>query len=113
MPAARERLTDETTPGVAGEDDERLSSGSQQPREKPGQHTISINELPPSLRLTLPDLTISGHFFDSGPSSRVVIIGGRTLREGQTVAPGLKLEQITRDGAVFSYQGYRFKEGVF
>ena len=28
------------------------------------------------------------------------------------VAPGLKLEQITPDGMIFSYKGYRFSRGV-
>ena len=30
------------------------------------------------------------------------------LREGDEVAPGLKLEKIEDSGLVFSYKGYRF-----
>jgi general secretion pathway protein B len=115
-PPAREHGAHVTPPPAAAQDAEPHSPRPQQLPKRtatPGQRTVGINELPPSLRMTLPDLKISGHFFDSGPSSRVVIIGGRTLHEGQMVAPGLKLEQITRDGVVFSYQGYRFREGVF
>jgi general secretion pathway protein B len=61
----------------------------------------------------LPDLTISGHFYDISPSSRVVTVGGRALHEGDAAAPGVKLERITPDGAVFSCEGYRFHKGVF
>jgi general secretion pathway protein B len=117
IPTDQKRFAHETPAHVAAEDGERRSAGTLRSREHGNpqgqQPAVGINELPPSLRLSLPDLTISGHFFDAGSSSRVVIIGGRTLHEGQTVAPGLKLEQITRDGAVFSYQGYRFRENVF
>ncbi|MDA8239702.1 MAG: general secretion pathway protein GspB [Nitrospiraceae bacterium] len=116
MPPAQERVANETPPPAAARDADLHSPETRQLQKRdltPRQRTIGINELPPALRTALPDLTISGHFFDAIPSSRVVIIGGRTLHEGQAVAPGLKLEQITRDGVVFSYQGYRFREAVF
>ena len=116
IPPAQQRIASETPPPAVAPDADRHPHEPQQPQKRaltPGQRTVGINELPPSLRTALPDLTISGHFFDASPSSRVVMIGGRTLHEGQAVSPGLKLEQITRDGVVFSYQGYRFREGVF
>jgi hypothetical protein len=34
------------------------------------------------------------------------------LHEGEYVASGLRLEQITPDGMIFSYKGYRFSRGV-
>jgi general secretion pathway protein B len=74
---------------------------------------VEMSQLPPALKQALPDLTISGHFFNADPSARIVIIGGRTLHEGQTVAPGVKLERITPEGAIFSYQGTRFKNRIF
>ena len=116
IPPARERVANETPPPAAARDAHLHSPEPRQLQKldlTPRQRTIGINELPPALRTALPDLTISGHFFDAIPSSRVVIIGGRTLHEGQAVATGLKLEQITRDGVIFSYQGYRFREAVF
>lgn len=76
------------------------------------QRIFNLKELPLSVRKGLPDLTISAFLYSSNPSSRMLSINGRTLREGQEVITGLKLEQITRDGAVFSYQGYRFHIGV-
>lgn len=44
----------------------------------------------------------------ANPRNRLVDINDRLLREGMTVAPGLTLEQITPDGMIFSYKGYRF-----
>jgi hypothetical protein len=74
---------------------------------------IGMNELPLSVRQKLPDLSISGHFYDSRPSGRVVTVGGRILHEGAAAAPGVTLERITPDGAVFSCDGLRFHKGVF
>jgi hypothetical protein len=34
------------------------------------------------------------------------------LQEGEDLAPGIRLEQITPDGMIFSYKGYRFRRGV-
>ncbi len=77
------------------------------------KRVISVNELPLSVRQRLPDLTISGHFYNSRPSFRIVTVGGRTLHEGDAAAPGLRVERITPDGAVFSFEGYSFQRGIF
>lgn len=74
---------------------------------------IEMSELPLSIRQKLPDLSISGHFYESRPSSRIITVGGKTLHEGASAAPGIKLERITPDGAVFSCDGYRIHKGVF
>jgi general secretion pathway protein B len=52
------------------------------PSAKSEQKPVNPHELPPSMRQELPDLVIAGHFYDSNPASRLVIINGRTLREG-------------------------------
>ncbi len=72
-----------------------------------------MNELPSSVGQRLPDLTISGHFYNARPSSRIVTVGGKTLHEGDAAAPGVKIERITPDGAVFSFEGYSFQRGIF
>jgi hypothetical protein len=35
------------------------------------------------------------------------------MKEGESLAPGLKLEKITPDGVIFSYKGYRFQHGIW
>lgn len=74
---------------------------------------MEMSELPLSVRQKLPDLSISGHFYENKPSSRIITVGGKTLHEGASAAPGIRLERITPDGAVFSCDGYRFHKGVF
>jgi general secretion pathway protein B len=73
---------------------------------------ISMAELPPSVRQELPAMKISVHAYSSNPGARLVGIDYRILHEGDDVVPGLKLEQITPDGMIFDYKGYRFSRGV-
>jgi general secretion pathway protein B len=73
----------------------------------------SLDDLPLSVRQGLPPIAISGHSYSTDPSSRIVLINGSTMREGQVVTGGLRLEQITSDGVILSYQGYRLRKGVF
>ncbi len=46
------------------------------------------------------------------PGARLVGINYRILREGDYVVPGLELQQITPDGMIFSFKGFRFRRGV-
>jgi len=65
-------------------------------------------ELPPALQSELPALAVAGFIRDEG-SSGMVIVNDRLAREGDEVAPGVKLEKIVGDSLVFNYKGYRFK----
>ena len=91
------------------------SQAPRPPTDKTGgdKRVINMSELPLSVRQKLPNLTISGHFYDSRPPSRIVTVGGRILHEGDAAAPGVILERIAPDGVVFSCEGYRFHKGVF
>lgn len=57
-------------------------------------------------------MTVSVHAYSARPADRMVGINNRMLREGEYVAPGLKLEQITPEGMVLGYKGYSFRRGV-
>jgi general secretion pathway protein B len=76
------------------------------------QPVISMAELPLSLQQELPPMTISVHAYSSKPGDSMVGINNRMLREGDEVAPGLKLEQITPEGMILGYKGYSFRRGV-
>ena len=76
------------------------------------QKVISMSELPLSVRRELPAMTISVHAYSGNPAARMVSIDNRMLREGESLVPGLKLEQITPDGMIFVYKEYRFLRGV-
>jgi len=73
---------------------------------------VNMAELPVSIQQQLPALSISVHAYSGKPAERLVGINNRLLHEGEEVAPGLKLEQITPDGMIFAYRGYRFHRGV-
>lgn len=74
---------------------------------------LALSELPPDVRRSIPEMSFAVHLYSAKPAERMVSINGKMIKEGQEVTAGLKLEQITSDGMIFSYQGYRFKRGVF
>ena len=74
--------------------------------------SMAMGELPLAIQQELPPMSISVHAYAAKPAERLVGINNRLLHEGAEVAPGLTLEQITRDGMVLNYKGYRFRRGV-
>lgn len=66
-------------------------------------------ELPPAIQQELPKLSILAHSYSNKPKARFVFINDQMVHEEEYPAPGLKLEQITPDGMIFSYKGYRFR----
>jgi general secretion pathway protein B len=80
-----------------------------------GTHTKSpsaSSDMPSSIRKTLPVMAVAVHAYSNTPGDRLVSINGRMLRDGDTLAPDLRLEQITPDGMIFTYRGYRFRRGA-
>lgn len=69
---------------------------------------IVFEDLPVSLRKKLPELRIASHLYSNNRKSRLVSINGRIMQEGYNMSDGLYLEEITRDGVILDYQGYRF-----
>jgi general secretion pathway protein B len=65
-------------------------------------------DLPEALRRELPPLVVSGVVREMGTTGWVVV-NERPLREGDEVAPGLRVEKVLERGAQFSYKGYRFQ----
>ncbi len=76
------------------------------------QRVMTMSELPLSIQQEIPAMSVSIHAYSSQPQNRLVGINERMLHEGGNVTPDLKLEQITPDGMIFSYKGYRFSRGV-
>lgn len=72
----------------------------------------TLSELPVSIRDELPKIKITVHAYSGKPASRLVGYDNRILREGDYLVPGLKLEEITQDGMILSYKGYRFSRGA-
>jgi hypothetical protein len=75
-------------------------------------HVPKWHELAPQIRDALPNLSVSMLIYSKKPEDRWININGLKKREGEEISAGLKLEEITPDGAIFSYQGHRFYKGV-
>ncbi len=85
--------------------------------EKPGSRNgianmipapISYWELPSSVRENIPEISFSVLVYANRPADRFVLIDGQRLQEGDSYQKGLVVEEIQRDGVVFSYRLYRF-----
>ena len=73
---------------------------------------LAVDELPAAVRNGLPELKVSLHSFSPEQRARLVRINDKTLGEGDVLSPGIRVEEITADGVVMSYEGYRFRVGV-
>jgi len=81
--------------------------------EMPDENKLyKLHELPSVFRQNLPVFSVSALLYSSNPDSRMVRINEQMMHEGQDLAAGVKLEEITRDGIILSYQKYRFYVGV-
>lgn len=76
------------------------------------QKAIPMDELPLQIQREIPAMTVQLHAYSNIPSERLVSINSIRLREGGSLMLGLRLEQITPDGMIFSYKGYRFQHGI-
>jgi general secretion pathway protein B len=70
---------------------------------------LTVQELPENLRAGVKDLKITAHVYSDDPVFRRVAVNDTLKREGDVVADGLVVEDITEEGAVFSYRGRLFK----
>jgi general secretion pathway protein B len=75
----------------------------------PPPRVPKLAELPDDVRRTVPALAIGGSVYSPQPTARMVIVNGQVFREGDTLAAGLKLEQIRPKSAVFSIRGQAFE----
>jgi general secretion pathway protein B len=70
------------------------------------------HDLAPQIRAALPNLSVSMLIYSKKPEDRWININGFKKRQGEEISAGLILEEITAEGAIFSYQGHRFYKGV-
>jgi general secretion pathway protein B len=70
---------------------------------------VDFEALPQDVRASFGKLSVSGHIWSEEPGLRMLTVSDRIVREGQEAAPGVRLEEITQDGAVFTARGWRFR----
>jgi general secretion pathway protein B len=73
---------------------------------------IEIDELPPDVASHVPHMEFSAHVYSSNPKQRSVVINDMFLEEGELLSTDLKLSEITPDGVIFEFRGYRFHRSV-
>ena len=83
------------------------------PAEMPDQNKIyKLRELPQSVQQNLPLFSITALMYSSNPASRMARINEQMMYEGQDLTAGIKLEEIAKDGVIFSHQNFRFWVGL-
>jgi general secretion pathway protein B len=78
------------------------------PVDPEDRHVYAISELPESVRQSLPTTVVSGAMYADVPTSRMVVINGQVLHEGDQLTPDLRLVEIKLKSAVLRYRGYRY-----
>lgn len=73
---------------------------------------VEVDELPPEVGRHVPKMEFSAHVYSSNPRQRSVVINGMFLEEGELLSNDLALSEITPDGAIFEFRGYRFHRSV-
>ena len=79
---------------------------------EPVFETVDLYDLPLSVRQHIPALEFSAHVYSTNPMQRSIVINGRFMEEGSLINNELVLTEITSDGAVFDFQGYRFSTSI-
>jgi general secretion pathway protein B len=69
----------------------------------------TASELPEDIQRGLPNLVVGGASYSQNAESRMLIVNGQVLREGDKVAPEVTLEEIRLKEAVLSTKGRRYR----
>ena len=54
-------------------------------------------------------MKMSAHFYSTDQQARFARVNDTILHEGETLAGGLKVEEISPTGTIFNYLGWRFQ----
>ena len=69
----------------------------------------NLRDLPEPIQRSIPQVAVGGYIYSKNPSDRLLLIDKVLRREGEEVAPGLKLEKLNPKEAVFNFKGYRYR----
>jgi general secretion pathway protein B len=65
------------------------------------------------VRAAIANIAISGHIWSEDPALRMLTVQNRIVRQGAEAAPGVRVEEITSDGAVLVSGGWRVRVAGF
>jgi general secretion pathway protein B len=72
----------------------------------------TLSEMSPEFQASVPALNLDVHVYDKRPEKRFVLINAKRLKDGETVAEGVKLERIVAKGVILSKRGIMFALGA-
>jgi general secretion pathway protein B len=79
------------------------------PSPPAGERLPVYPDLPPEVKRQLPALAVNGSVYAPVAASRLVIVNGQVLREGDSVTEGLVVERIGLKSSQLSWRGTRFE----
>ncbi|MEZ5459679.1 MAG: general secretion pathway protein GspB [Steroidobacteraceae bacterium] len=74
----------------------------------PGVGNYATREALVARGQSVPEVALSLHVYDADPAKRFVFVNGQRGTDGDSLASGLRIEQIVPQGAVLSWNGNRF-----
>jgi general secretion pathway protein B len=101
-----------TAPSASQAPEAPLRKETRSALASPGDKLLSLEELPATVRGSLPEFKISGHAYSSEPHFRVARVNNKIVQEGEALSQGLRVDEIVPGGVVFTFQGYRFRVGT-
>jgi hypothetical protein len=86
-------------------------NGAGNPESSTAGQVIKFQEVPSKIRDSIP-ISISMLSYSKRAGDSWVNLNGLKMREGEQMPSGPKVETITPDGVILSYQGHNFFKGV-
>lgn len=96
---------DSTTP------DERLTSAADEPQRSERIKVTEyrrLDELPAAILTRLPAMVFDAHMYSTIARDRWVKVNQTVVREGDVIAPGVKLVEIEPNQVILNFEQYRF-----
>ncbi|MEH6466266.1 MAG: general secretion pathway protein GspB [Porticoccus sp.] len=111
--AAEAQIESVVAPGIVDESlvlepSETLPEAEEVLPEVEQERVPHYRELPFDIQQEVQGVHFSVHLFSPNPARRLVKIKGVVHREGSEVSPGLILDEVVQNGAIFTYRDYRF-----
>lgn len=75
----------------------------------PKESLPTFHDLPAHIQREIPRFTVGGYLYSDRLADRSVLIDKRLLRDGDQIAPDLRLEKMMPNGMVLDYKGYRYR----
>jgi general secretion pathway protein B len=107
-PPAAGPPADTQAPGNTGASDDDAPAVDSAHAPAASADVPSYEEVSSAPGANLPELKLDLHAYASNPADRFIFLNEVNLKEGQTSPGGVRVESITPDGAILSWQGTRF-----